>query len=56
MTDHPHMPPIHRYTARWLCPGKLVLVIDGREIPVPRDDALNLALAITDALLLERQE
>lgn len=56
MTDHPHIPPIHRCTARWLCPGKLVIVIDGREIPVRRDDALNMAMAITDALQLERHE
>ena len=55
MTEHDHMPPISRYTARWLCPGKVVLVVDGKEIPASRDDALKLALAITDTLLLERK-
>ena len=55
MTEHDHMPPISRYTARWLCPGKVVLVVDGKEIPASRDDALTLALAITDTLLLERK-
>lgn len=54
MTEHEHMPPIHRYTARWLCPGKLVLVIDGKEVPAQRDDAMKLALAITEVLQLER--
>ena len=56
MTDHDHMPPISRYTARWLCPGKLVITVQGIEFTVRRDDALNLALAITDALQLERHE
>lgn len=55
MTEHEHMPPIRLYTARWLCPGKVVLVVDGKEIPASRDDALRLALAITDTLLLERK-
>lgn len=54
MTDHPHMPPILRYTARWLCPGKLVLVIDGREMLARRDDALSLAEAICESLQLEK--
>ena len=54
MTEHEHTPPIHRYTARWLCPGKVVLVIDGKEVPARKDDALQLALAITEVLQLER--
>lgn len=56
MTEHDNMPPIHRYTARWLCPGKLVITVQGIEFMVRRDDALNLAVAITDVLQLERQE
>jgi purine nucleoside permease len=55
MTDHDHMPPIHRYTARWLCDDRIVIVVDGREVPATWDEALSLATAITEALQLERR-
>ena len=53
MTEHDHMPPIHRYTARWLTKDQVVLVVDGREAPATWDEARALATAITEALQLE---
>ena len=53
MTEHDHMPQIQRYTARWLCDDRIVLVVDGREVPATWDEARDLATAITDALQLE---
>jgi hypothetical protein len=54
MTEHPHTPPVSRYAARWLCPGKVVITVDGREVPLTRDEALQLAKALLEVLQLER--
>ena len=55
MTDHDHMPPIHRYTARWLTEGRLLIKFPTVEYVLTWDEARALATAITEALQLERR-
>lgn len=51
MTDtHPHMPAIRPTTARWLSPGKVVVVIRGQEHVLPWEEAEELAEAVTQSL------
>ena len=50
MSDHEHMPPIRRDTARPMHGGKVIIVIDGRELVKTWDDAWNFAQAIITAL------
>ena len=51
MTEHDHMPPVLRTTARRLIAGKIVVTIRGAEHVIPFEeaeelrDALELALA-----------
>lgn len=55
MTDHAHHPPIQRNGARWLCRGKVIVTVDGRELPpMTRDEATQLAKALLEVLRLER--
>ena len=53
MTDHEHMPPINRYTARWLSSGKVIVQAGTCTHVLSRDEARALADAITEALQLE---
>ncbi len=53
MTDHEHMPPLNRYTARWLSNGKIVVQAGTCTHVLTWDEAQRLALAITEALQLE---
>lgn len=50
MTDHEHMPPINRDTARPIHGGKIVVTIDGRESVKTWDEAWTIAQAIVTAL------
>ena len=50
MSDHEHMPPTNRDTARPMHGGKVVIVIDGRETVKAWDDAWAIAQAIITAL------
>ena len=55
MTEYEHMPPIRRYTARYLSPGKIsVKIRDNLALVLTRDEASDLAEAILEALALER--
>ena len=51
MTEHDHMPPVLRTTARRLIAGKIIVSIRGAEHVIPMEeaedlrDALELALA-----------
>ena len=55
MSEHEHMPPIRRDTARPMHGGKVVIVIDGREAVKTWDDAWNFAQAIITALEVGRE-
>lgn len=55
MTDHEHMPPINRYTARWLSNGKIIVQAGSCTHVLSWAEAHDLATAITEALQLERQ-
>ena len=50
MTEHEHMPPIHRDTARPIHGGKVIIVIDGRESVKTWDESWAIAQAIITAL------
>ena len=50
MSDHEHMPPIHRDTASPIHGGKVVITLDGRETVKTWDDAWHFAQAIINAL------
>ena len=50
MSEHEHMPPIRRDTARPMHGGKVIIVIDGRESVKMWDDAWKFAQAIITAL------
>ena len=50
MSEHEHMPPIKRDTARPMHGGKIVVTIDGRETVKTWDEAWTLAQAIITAL------
>ena len=54
MTDHAHHPPISRNGARWLCRGKVIVTVDGRDVALTRDEATQLAKALLEVLHLER--
>lgn len=55
MSDHEHQPPIRRYTARYLSPGKIsVKIRDNWALVLTWDEAHDLAEAILEALALER--
>ena len=57
MTEHDHMPPISRYTARWLCPGKICVLATGDTLLIiSSEEALRLAQSITEALQQEPTE
>ena len=53
MTDHEHMPPINRYTARWLSSGKVIVQAGQCTHVLSWEEARVLAEAITEALQLE---
>ena len=53
MTEHEHMPPIHRYTARWLTEGRLLIKFPSVEYVLTWGEAHALATAITEALQME---
>ena len=50
MSDHEHIPPIKRDTARPIHGGKVVITLDGRETVKTWDDAWAFAQAIITAL------
>lgn len=54
MTDnHPHMPAIKPTGARWLSPGKVMVVINGTAYVMTWEEAKDLAEAICESLQLE---
>lgn len=53
MSDHEHMPPIQQFQARTLSPGKIVILVGAHMHVLTWDEALQLALSMTDALQLE---
>lgn len=53
MTDHAHHPPINRNGARWLCRGKVIVTIDGKDVALTRDEAMQLAQELVEVLQLE---
>lgn len=53
MTDHDHMPPINRYTAKWLSSGKVIVKAGQCTHVLSWEEAHALAMAITEALQLE---
>lgn len=55
MTERDHMPPIHTKGARWLSPGKIMVVVNNTAYVLTWDEAHSLATAITEALQLERR-
>ena len=56
MTEHDHMPPINRYTARLLSNGKIVVQAGTCTHVLTWDEACKLATAITEALQLESRQ
>lgn len=50
MTEHEHMPPIRRDTARPLDGGKIAITLDGRESVKTWDEAWHFAQRIVNAL------
>ena len=55
MSEHEHMPPIKRDTARPMHGGKVVITLDGRETVKTWDDAWHFAQAIITALEVGRE-
>lgn len=51
--EHDHMPPIQQFQARTLSPGKIVILVGTHMHVLTWDEALQLALSMTDALQLE---
>jgi len=48
------MPPVNRYTARWLSNGKIIVKVGGCMHVLTWGEACKLAEAITEALQMER--
>ena len=56
MTEHEHMPPMHKwYRADAFSPGKVLIYMPGCDYVLTWDEAHALATAITEALQLERR-
>lgn len=57
MTDsNEHAPRVKQHTtARWLCAGKINVIIRGQSHVLPWEEARELAADICESLQLERQ-
>ena len=51
MTEHDHMPPVLRTTARRLIAGKIIVTIRGAEHVIPMEEAEDLRDALELALV-----
>ena len=51
MTEHDHMPPVLRTTARRLIAGKIVVTIRGAEHVIPVEEAEDLRDALDRAIV-----